>query len=656
MASSPQQTWLVRSRLVGSLPLSGGRALLSHVLGRTRVVCSESALAFWRSFEQPRAVSSGLLDEANEAEGLSPEGRMLQRLLASLLLRAPGNGEAERISHLYGLDIPEVDWPIELCFPLRPEAGARFPLEGAAPSSSHLFTSRALAVLPLPDETYLATHPAKQLCHLSAPLWKLSQRFSGGGDVAACARAAVAAGEAPGEAEVLCALRFLEDQGLLWPSEAAEVSAAEEVVQAARAPDVEVLYPPLGRWRQSHRPYQVADVSQPCAQAEVALLGPCKIQQSAAALERMGRRAGWALSLTGFIWPEEGLSKKKWLAVAMPSSQFAVEVYESLASEDEERCRKAAASFLRHLDEALRKIRSYTQAPLLVFSLGRPRVLPGQPSASFGYFAARLLADINVALLELVRRRGPARLLDEERMANDFRAGVFWDDEFNASAHHSPLSSWNWVVLKPGETDFTYEAQEVSEALPIRAAGQRDPTSHLALSLLRELSAMATQRVKLVVFEPNGLLWPGKLESGDDPYVQAPTYYADVEQYFYSGLHEALAIVKRRGIQLACASSCPSALLRERWQVKSKLQNVVRLSDIDFLCGGPDAEENLRRILQQSPVAEGEVLWVDLGRQASSPFAGRRYTGNRWQLRRYLLSAPEMAGFVDAASQPRSAE
>ena len=144
------------------------------------------------------------------------------------------------------------------------------------------------------------------------------------------------------------------------------------------------------------------------------------------------------------------------------------------------------------------------------------------------------------------------------------------DDGLMAFAH---FGSPGWLLQRP-ESEKAAVHDIFPDIAPLAQTLGGDPylretvTARAHIDAL--MAALGMDRKKCVIVDLDGVLWPGVLaETGSafrlGPEISGPYSYAGL----YFGLHEALLMLKKRGILLACVSKNDEAVVRELWKYQS---------------------------------------------------------------------------------------
>lgn len=626
---------LILSRLTGFYTLDPARTLLWHILGRAVAVADDQVLQIIKFFKRPRALRD-VLGEFDLPVDVAED--LAEQLRAALLLRLSAQDEEMWIRQKYGKPLRGLSSPA-----VSLGSSARHP----ANLPPQLVLSRALTVLRLDHDDYLVTHPLAPPAHLTGRLWRLANKLERRSALPDAPRRRAPAAR---DEEVIAAVELLVAKRILWATHEEEHDALQQAFPSDPGVSLTITPIPGNQWRTKYLPYDLGGPRLDRGAGAIALLGSCQLMAVAEPLEYLATSEGWSLEVKGFL-PNEPLTSRDWSLVVYSPIQLAANLYEAAAAGDLRRARVLAREISSRVNHAIAQIREATAAPIAVTAISAPGLwMVGDVQA---VQLEALLAELNERIARDLQRSGRGFLVDEGSLPGDvgFR-GVYWDDEFNAIPHHAPVSNWAFIDLPADSSDAAATRAELGRFEPPRERGQMDPAAGLAMVLWRSfLRVSETFPVEAIVFEPNDLLWRGRLEDRDEPYPGGgPHFYTADHYYFYAGVHEALSALRRAGVALACRSTCPTDLLRGRWQFRSALKNLVRLEDVRFVEGG-DGRGGLSQLAEHLGVPEERILLVDLVSAAPRGFMGRVYRANRWGLRRYLLTSPELAHAREARVQ-----
>jgi acyl-CoA synthetase (AMP-forming)/AMP-acid ligase II/acyl carrier protein len=396
-------------------------------------------------------------------------------------------------------------------------------------------------------------------------------------------------------------------------------------------------------WYQPYGYYDIDIIAPLHARGAVAILGQCQSHFMAGALEFLAQRAGWHLETHGWFDVTDELGAQDWSLVVLPSVAEAAHFYEAFAVGDIDGCVRAAPEIVSEVNRNICLIREKTAAPILVISVGEPTLHGHGIASETRHAMKRVIAEINSNLLDSVSAFEHVHLLDETGVLAKYSDSITLDDEYNATPHHCGFDLWSW-------RDHPF--QQRSATIPDKSEHQTHPALPLAQACLEHLRHLyLSPRVQLIVFEPNGLLWPGVIEPGSRPYPKGINVYTGLNDFIHMGIHEALCMARNRGIRLACVSSSETQLLQESLVYDSQARNLVRREDLVCAVGGSDKKALLDQIAAMTNVKEEEILWIDQGYKPDSSFTGHYYDDAVWKLRRYLLTQPLLNPVSEKADQ-----
>ena len=594
----------MRSPYVARTALRDGREVVCHVLGRVRLLCDPSALEVLAFFSSPRPL--GDLD-GNLGEGRAAHARRIfDDLKGADLILPEASHEVERIKQLFTTVFDNANDAKTVSAPLLVPAPASAPDDAELTAQSRLLLSASLAVFPF-GKNALVTHPLERRLELAEDAWRFAREFREGASVEAAARRArLATGTA------LDACRFLVRKKILWPSRDAEIDQLSAWCDVASSSPVLRLDTGCEQWEQRFRPYRVKDLGPVRRTALVASIGACQVHASTPALQYLGQLRGLAIDVDSWFGIDlAALGSETWSLILLSVATQLVQLYEAVALGDAARCRSLARGVGAQEEQTVQQIRAQTGAPILLHSVGHPGLAAYTPEAPATHAMNAALAEVNAALLARISGYERVHLLDQDRVVADYSPGLHWDDEYNALRHHSCISMWGRPPRDLATSRYAAPNPAAPEVPPI-PDGQADPVTPFALAHLDFLERLAVSfPIELILFEPNELLWPGKLETKDRPYGEKFNFYTGDNVSKNLGLNEALTALAARGVTLGCISSCPPDLLRKRWRLPTRLPTLLLLERIRFM-GGDAGEAGVTRIIDDSKVPPERVLLLNL--------------------------------------------
>ena len=651
MSQTSLPTQLIRSRYISRVQLDDTYTGLCHILGRTRFLCHQPIVSLLDAFQQPQDIRPYLKD--------ARISNILETLTNANLIQPADNTEADVIRAFYARRF----------LPSAPDAGLdafsfspdRYGLIDNSEIISGIFQQRfdvarpryvakgdvrlvlasGLAILTLPADEVAVTHFSARRLHLSAKVWEIARSFESG---ALPSEVAVRFADELTPVQMLGICQFLLDRGLLWPSADTERAYLASVAGRVTDRNKPLISIDAGceQWEQKYLPYDLPALQVPVDTAlTIAVIGFCQVHAYTPALQYLAQRCGVALSICSFVGPGtlSGV-RRDWSAVIYSRTRAAAALYEAFALNDYRRYERLAKAVIPDYDRELCLIRACTDAPILVHSLGRPGLLADADTSEAAHAVDFVLDRLNRDLEQCLKAHGNAWLLNEDQVASRHAGGVFWDDEYNGLPHHSCVSLWG---RPPRSFFFAAKPSVIGEDVPPIVETQADPAASFAAAYLRFIAQIGTKRpVRMIIFEPNELLWQGRLENKPAPHPPNFNFYTGDHYSLYIGINEALMTLRRQGVLLVCNSTCPTHLLMQRWKIDSTYTPVVRLADLSDVYGGEDRAGHLMKVMRDTGISGQEVLYIDLCAGAPPSFAGSVYTGEKWGLRRYLLTAPHL--------------
>jgi FkbH-like protein len=334
------------------------------------------------------------------------------------------------------------------------------------------------------------------------------------------------------------------------------------------------------------------------------LIGGCVAQFAADALVRAGLRRGLAIAPT-HEWPsirgrlaELVERHQPDLAVLQPTVQpFLTGLWDDgvFATAAERRRRltvskRALTSAVAEFAEALgtRFGMVHNVAPLAVSPFGR---------YDFRQEAGHreIVAELNRHIDEQVRQYPSLFVLDEERITARHGAANLFDDLIFPFGHHG------------GRPD---PAVETPNQLP--ALGDALAEEYVAGFLAHH----GLDRIKCVVVDLDNTLWPGIAADDGFSWVQSD----DTSRWVHIGLHQALQVLRRRGVLLATCSKGTEAVTLRAWQsapagqlttpddfVLHRINWETKSANIADICARLGVAPSATLFLDDNPVERAEV-------------------------------------------------
>jgi acyl-CoA synthetase (AMP-forming)/AMP-acid ligase II len=613
-----------------------------HVAGDRQVVLSHRALAILGSFSllHPRTAAQVAGALGVDEELITP---LIEVLRQADLLQLPGERERLRALHRIAFADDELEMPAEV-IDGRPADPAVDPA-GDIRTGSTLVLSNAIAVVPLERGRVLLRHPLRRALLLEGSLWRVARSFR------RPRRLSSTLPGLPRGVDVVAASRFLVRRGILWRSAAEERGALRRRFQPAESGvDVEVAQLSLDRLEMRYRPYRPVDLAPVRSRAVVGVYGGCQVQSYVPALELLAQRAGLHLDIIGFD-EDSPLKGTDWSLLIASFVPTAYGLYQAVAEGDLARAWRQVPALIGAFDAELAELRRHSRCPLLVHSIGQPVLTAVPCDSADAAEVARLFATVNRALGQSAAGYERTLLLDEDTVVRRHARGLHWNDEFNGAWHHAPVTVWGAAGQqlprsgRPADDGLVDIDPTRRGSLPPRPPGQNNPAAVFSRAYLDVLLRQdpAFPAVRLVVFDPDGLLWPGRADSRE--VLRGRGMWLLGPHWLYTGLNEALLAVARRGIRLACVTATPADVLAQRWRDAPDAEGALRLEQVScVLTIGKSYQQQLDEIARRTGIPADQTLLVDLSNAAPAGFAGRRYVGDRWGLRRYLMTAPELRG------------
>jgi FkbH-like protein len=274
-----------------------------------------------------------------------------------------------------------------------------------------------------------------------------------------------------------------------------------------------------------------------------------------------------------------------------------------------------ARVYVAAIETMLNKLRAITAAPILVDGLPEPTVQP-LGFADRGIHSHRnRFRRTNLALAQCVEAFPDVHLVDAAAALGAAGSATLLDDGLVSFTH---FGSSGWMLQRPaGELAAVHNQFPDMQPLADYVGG--DPYRREAVMARAHMDAIATvlglDRKKCVIVDLDGVLWPGVLAETGSPFAWAPEI-SGPNSYIglYFGIHEALLMLRRRGIVLACVSKNDEATVRKLWRYQQHDPRHRLLTLDHFVCSRinwQDKADNIRSIAEELGFALDAFLFVD---------------------------------------------
>jgi FkbH-like protein len=340
-------------------------------------------------------------------------------------------------------------------------------------------------------------------------------------------------------------------------------------------------------------------------QVSYLIVGGCLTQFAADALQRMAPSFGIE-AVVEETFPslvESAIMERPDVVVFQPSTMmFMQRLWDDAPFiTDEERGVR-----LQMLKDELRlfldRVRARARGALfLVHGFVAPAYSPlGRTEFRHTYHFYRIVYELNQLIMESIKDDPNAMFIDEERLLAAEGKLRLVDHALSTFSHHGPID----MIANRGET--------VAESLGI-AEPNRAPRLFARAYLDAYALWKGIGRIKCVIVDLDNTLWTG-LASEDD-------FVIDEHRLLYgtlAGLHQALKIVRQRGVLLAVCSRNNEADVERAW---AKIAALAEKAGALHLLGPRDfviqrinwapKSENIGHIMRALGLSPADVLFID---------------------------------------------
>jgi FkbH-like protein len=386
---------------------------------------------------------------------------------------------------------------------------------------------------------------------------------------------------------------------------------------------------------------------------DVLVVGGCLTHLAADALVRLGKRLGLNVR-TEEAFPElmEAVLMQRPEVVVFQCSLTSVlkPLWDDGAFLSDEERGARLQLMKEQLTSSLERVRVRTPgALLLVHGFAVPAYSPlGRAEFRCGYHFYRIVHELNEVIMAQLRNDSNAMFIDEERLlANEGKLRLT-DDAVSAFSHHGPLD------LLVGRAPAGPSREETFGIRQSHHAPQLFARTYLESFLMWR----GIGRIKCVIVDLDNTLWPGLASEPDfDLDDGAGTMSVGV----YGGIHQALRILKQRGVLLAVCSRNNEDDVRGAWQQLARMADAAGLDHLlkeeDFVIqkvSWRPKSVSVGEIMTALGLAAEAVLFIDdngIERQeVQTAYPGLRTLGeNMNMVRSTLLDDPHLQNFLPTA-------
>lgn len=258
---------------------------------------------------------------------------------------------------------------------------------------------------------------------------------------------------------------------------------------------------------------------------------------------------------------------------------------------------------------SLSKTRSLAkESLLLVQGFSQPAYSPlGRSDFRNPHSFYELVYELNRVIVEATKDDLNAIMIDEERILSGIGKLRVMDHAVSTFAHHAPIDFTCGKEPRTPSREETFGVTEVCHA----------PRLFAEAYLKSFIMWSGTGRIKCVVVDLDNTLWPGVAgESGFD--VADSTAFQTFKYGVYGGIHQALKILKRRGILLAVCSRNNESDVQLAWERLGELAVTYALTHVlrqdDFVIHRVNWERKsagLAAIMTKLGVSPEATLFID---------------------------------------------
>jgi FkbH-like protein len=395
-----------------------------------------------------------------------------------------------------------------------------------------------------------------------------------------------------------------EEHTFLWPFR--DQDAKQQIIETTAhthrtdaTPRLQEFTSPRPKWREAR-------------DLRVLMLRGCLTQSVADELENIGPSRGFLVSVTT-SWTEvstDFASIDPHLVVLQPSTTGLLgPLWDELSFLDDDEIEQRIDTMCDAVDARLAAVLpNCRNRLLLVHNFSTPQTSPlGVTEFRRTHTFPNIVHRLNEHVAQRLRHNANAMIVDEERLSAAIGKSRLWDDAVSIYSHHGPID-----VMDP---------DLVTPPTPFEAFDVRRP-NHLARTFASHYLDLfevweGSGRIKCIVVDLDQTLWPGVLAEEGFTF-DSDTVLNALKFNWYSGLHQALKILKSRGILLtSCSKNNPDDVF-QHWEELEKIADSNGLGHIlrrdDFVIHAINwnpKSQNIRTIKARLGFAENALAFID---------------------------------------------
>jgi FkbH-like protein len=346
---------------------------------------------------------------------------------------------------------------------------------------------------------------------------------------------------------------------------------------------------------------------------DVVLLADCDLQMEAEFLTLEGAARGIDLRIRA-SFPDDvrAVSEYRHDAILVGALRSRGVIAAGPASDPDGDPSRAYIDEARRLIEALR---ARSPAPILIDNLPEPTVQPLGSAERGPHGHRNRYRRANLALAQLADEFSGVCLVDIAATLGMAGAERFVDDGLTSFTH---FGSPGWMLRRPESEkaavhDIFPDPGPLADLVAGDPYGREKITARAHVDVL--VTALAIDAKKCVIVDLDGVLWPGVLAETGSPFAWSPEV-SGLSSYIglFIGIHEALKMLKRRGIVLAAVSKNDESVVRDLWAYPANYPLDRLLTPDDFVTwrvNWRDKTTNIREIAADLGFALDAFLFVD---------------------------------------------